>query len=240
MKPQPVPTCDLEVVRMDNAIEDVKDYEADIPIYTPAVKSTAGYEPIAPANSPAIITWQNLTVSTIPKRGQEPKKLLSNLSGIISGGLWAIMGGSGSGKTTFLSTLALRLDSTRMKIEGKVLLNGRTYDKALLKAMSGYVMQDDLLISTLTVEETLNYTALLRTPKNLTKEERLERQNSLLKMLGIDHVRNVKVGDTRNKGISGGERKRLCVAMELLCRPSLLFLDEPTSGMSHSILSFYS
>jgi ATP-binding cassette, subfamily G (WHITE), member 2 len=230
MKHQALPSSDIEVVNVNKPIgvSPAKDYEANAPAYAITMRSNVGYEPITPPNSPVIITWENLTVTTIPKRGQEPKKLLNNLSGTISGGLWAIMGGSGSGKTTFLSTLALR--TNRMRTEGKVLLNGREYDKALLKAMSGYVMQDDLLISTLTVEETLAYTALLRTPKNLSQEERSARQNSLLEMLGIDHVKHVRVGDTRNKGISGGERKRLCVAMELLCRPSLLFLDEPTSG----------
>jgi ABC-type multidrug transport system ATPase subunit len=74
------------------------------------------------------------------KPGQ-PKALLNNISGAITGGLWAIMGASGSGKTTFLSVLSLRLDTQRMKMSGDIRINGRTYNKNTLKAMSGYVMQ---------------------------------------------------------------------------------------------------
>ena len=75
------------------------------------------------------------------------------------------------------------------------------------------------------------YTAALRLPKGTTFGERLLRSDETLKTVGIEYCRDVIVGDTRNKGISGGERKRLCVAMELITRPKLLFLDEPTSGL---------
>ena len=79
----------------------------------------------------------------------------NNIKGCVSGGLWGIMGASGSGKTTLLSVLSLRLDTNRMKIEGDIHINGKVYDKNLLKSMSGYVMQDDLIHAELTVHETL-------------------------------------------------------------------------------------
>ena len=141
------------------------------------------------------------------------------------------MGASGSGKTTLLSVLSLRLDTQRMRIEGDVRINGKSYTKNLLKAMSGYVMQDDLIHAMLTVHETLMYTAALRLPSGTKFDDRLQRVDECLKTVGIEYCRDVIVGDTRNKGISGGERKRLCVAMELITRPKLLFLDEPTSGL---------
>ena len=97
--------------------------------------------------------------------------------------------------------------------------------------MSGYVMQDDLVHAMLTVHETLMYTAALRLPAGTEFQERLRRCDECLKTMGIEYCRDVIVGDSRNKGISGGERKRLCVAMELITRPKLLFLDEPTSGL---------
>ena len=81
------------------------------------------------------------------------------------------------------------------------------------------------------VRTIIRYTAALRLPKGTTKADRLTRVDEALKTVGIDYCRDVIVGDTRNKGISGGERKRLCVAMELITRPKLLFLDEPTSGL---------
>jgi ATP-binding cassette subfamily G (WHITE) protein 2 len=186
---------------------------------------------ISPSDAPAVLTWNNVSVSTRPRRGREPKTILNNMNGCIGGGLWAIMGASGSGKTTFLSVLSLRLDTNRMKIEGDIRINGKSYNKNLLKTMSGYVMQDDLIHAMLTVQETLMYTAALRMPNTCLLAEREARCDECLKTMGIEYCRDVIVGDTRNKGISGGERKRLCVAMELITKPKLLFLDEPTSGL---------
>jgi ATP-binding cassette subfamily G (WHITE) protein 2 len=118
-----------------------------------------------------------------------------------------------------------------MKVTGDVHINGSAYNKNLLKSMSGYVMQDDVIHAQLTVQETLMYTAALRMPSQTTLEERQDRCTECLKTMGIEYCRDVIVGDSRNKGISGGERKRLCVAMELMTKPKLLFLDEPTSGL---------
>ncbi len=218
-----IETTHEELERKENVVETV---------------SNIGYESIDPSNAPACLSWSNLIVSTNP-RGKEPKYLLKCVSGQITGGLWAIMGSSGSGKTTFLSALAKRLDSSRMFVTGDIRLNGRAYSKHELKSMSGYVMQDDMVNANFTVEETLSYTAELRMPASSTQEERTKRIAEVMKLMGIHHCRNVMVGDTRNKGISGGERKRLCIAMELLMKPALLFLDEPTSGTTLRIFSVY-
>jgi ATP-binding cassette subfamily G (WHITE) protein 2 len=118
-----------------------------------------------------------------------------------------------------------------MPTTGTVHLNGKPYDDMILKAMSGYVMQDDLMHAYLTVHETLMYTALLRMPKNTTKEERENREKEVLELMGIGYTKDVIIGDSRHKGVSGGERKRVAVAVELLTKPKLLFLDEPTSGL---------
>jgi ATP-binding cassette subfamily G (WHITE) protein 2 len=178
------------------------------------------------------LTWQHLTVTTKgSQREKSVKQLLNSVCGTIQGGLWAILGPSGSGKTTFLSTLALRLDTYRMSQSGLLMLNGRKYTKRILKSCSGYVMQDDLLIPHLTVTETLRYAAELRMPQASARAEREEREAQVMELVGITHCANTLVGDTRVKGISGGERKRLCVAIELLTKPRLLFLDEPTSGL---------
>eukprot|EP00299_Pterocystis_sp_00344_P019877 c9825_g2_i1.p1 GENE.c9825_g2_i1~~c9825_g2_i1.p1 ORF type:complete len:636 (-),score=175.65 c9825_g2_i1:75-1727(-) len=143
--------------------------------------------------------------------------------------MWAIMGPSGSGKSTLLNALACRLDAS-FSMSGDLRMNGRPYTNTELKRWAGYVMQDDLLNAYLTVEETLNYTATLRLP-NLTPAEISERVAFVLKEMGITHCKDIVVGNTLRKGISGGERKRLCVAQELLMKPQLLFLDEPTSGL---------
>ncbi|GAX18004.1 ATP-binding cassette, subfamily G (WHITE), member 2 [Fistulifera solaris] len=186
------------------------------------------YTPECPDNAPAVLTFSNLTVT---KRGGNKKKLLNNVSGSMTGGLWAIMGPSGSGKTTLLSTLALRLNTRVMEVKGEIRLNGREYDASLLKSMSAYVMQDDLLHAELTVAETLYWASLLRMPLDTKEKDRAERVQEVIELMGIEHSRDTIVGNTRRKGISGGERKRLCIAVELLNRPKLIFLDEPTSGL---------
>ncbi len=116
-------------------------------------------------------------------------------------------------------------------VEGEMRLNGAPYDNAELKRIAGYVMQDDLLNGCLTVEETLMYTAKLRLPRTFTDKERKERVVDVMADMGLSHVHSVLVGTPLKKGISGGERKRVCVGMQLLNRPQLLFLDEPTSGL---------
>jgi ATP-binding cassette, subfamily G (WHITE), member 2 len=110
-------------------------------------------------------------------------------------------------------------------------LNGAPYNNAELKRVSGYVMQSDLLNGYLTVEETLMYAAKLRLPRTFTDQERQTRVEEVFDDLGLKHVQKDVVGGQLKQGISGSERKRLCVAIELLNRPQLLFLDEPTTGL---------
>ena len=140
------------------------------------------------------------------------------------------IGPSGSGKSTLLNTLACRLDVNTV-VEGEMRLNGAPYDNAELKRIAGYVMQDDLLNGYLTVEETLMYTAQLRLPRTFTDKARRERVDDVLNDLGLTHARNDIIGSQLKQGISGSERKRLSVCMQLLNRPQLLFLDEPTTGL---------
>ncbi|CAF1270354.1 unnamed protein product [Rotaria sordida] len=190
-----------------------------------------------------ILVWQNLIVSSrqddkmqffrrLTSKDAQPKtkRLLHNVSGAITGGLWAVMGPSGSGKSTLLNTLACRLDVNTI-VEGEMRLNGAPYDNAELKRIAGYVMQDDLLSGYLTIEETLMFTAELRLPRTFLNLQRQERVNEVLDDLGLTHARHDIVGIQSKRGISGSERKRLCVAMQLLNRPQLLFLDEPTTGL---------
>jgi len=163
---------------------------------------------------PTILSWSNLTVST--RKSGITKHLLDDVNGTISGGLWAIMGSSGSGKTTLLSTLARRIDTYRMKVSGELRLNGRPYTKHILKSMSGYVMQDDLVNAHLTVAETIMYTAELRLPRESSKEDRKFRESEVLKMMGITYCSNVIVGDSRNKGISGNATAIFCIKIYIL------------------------
>jgi ATP-binding cassette subfamily G (WHITE) protein 2 len=108
-----------------------------------------------------------------------------------------------------------------MNITGDIHLNGRDYQRGVLKAMSAYVMQDDVLHAELTVEETLFYASQLRLPSSFSDQQRAARVAEVIELMNIQACRKVIVGDTRRKGISGGERKRLCVAVELLAKVPL-------------------
>jgi ABC-type multidrug transport system ATPase subunit len=145
------------------------------------------------------------------------------------GKLIGIMGGSGAGKTTLLNVLA----GIEKPYKGEVLINGFNLhsQKEEMQGVIGYVAQDDLLIEELTVYENLYYNAKLCF-KDLTEEELVKTVMTVLGSLGLEHIRDIKVGNVLNKKISGGQRKRLNIALELIREPAVMFVDEPTSGLS--------
>ncbi len=147
------------------------------------------------------------------------------------GKLIGIMGASGAGKTTLLNVLA----GLETPSNGKVLINGfNIHDKEQKKNIEGvigYIAQDDLLIEELTVYQNLYYNAKLCF-KNLTEQEIDKKVIDVLASLGLDRIKDIVVGNVLNKKISGGQRKRLNIALELIREPAVLFVDEPTSGLS--------
>ncbi len=145
------------------------------------------------------------------------------------GKLIGIMGASGAGKTTLLNVLAGLVKPTK----GQILVNGFDIhtQKDRIHGVIGYVSQDDLLIEELTVYENLYYNAKLCFA-NFTEEQLQKRVMEVLENLGLDQRKDLKVGNVLEKTISGGQRKRLNIALELIREPAILFLDEPTSGLS--------
>ena len=146
-----------------------------------------------------------------------------------SGNLIGIMGGSGAGKSTLLSIL-----SGKIKPQGgKITINGIDIHKEpdAIEGIIGFVPQDDLLMEDLTVFRNLYLNAKLCL-SNLTEKEILRRVNQVLVDLDLDEIKHLKVGNPLKKVISGGQRKRLNIALELVREPSVLFVDEPTSGLS--------
>lgn len=146
-----------------------------------------------------------------------------------SGKLIGIMGGSGAGKSTLLNVL----NSMETPSGGWVKINGKNIhtEKDQVKGVIGHVSQDDLLIEELTVYQNLFYNAKLCFG-NLSDEEIARRCTDLLADLGLSETRHLKVGSPLEKTISGGQRKRLNIGLELIRQPSVLFVDEPTSGLS--------
>lgn len=185
---------------------------------------------------PAYLVWEDLTV-VIPSFGNAPtKRILQCLSGYAEPGrIMAIMGPSGSGKSTLLDSLAGRL-SAKVVMTGNILLNGQK--KNLQYGGVAYVTQENVLLGTLTVRETLTYSAYLRLPPGLTKEEIKGIVEGTLMEMGLEECANRIIGNWHLRGISGGEAKRLSIALEILTRPRLLFLDEPTTGLDSAAAFF--
>lgn len=146
---------------------------------------------------------------------------------LYNGELVAIMGGSGVGKSTLLSLL----NGTLRPQKGSITINGHDINEHDAKKLIGYVPQDDLLIEELTVYQNLWFTAKLCFD-GMSESELDNKVMSILSDLGLENARNLKVGSPINKYISGGQRKRLNIALELIREPAILYLDEPTSGLS--------
>ncbi|CAJ1085740.1 ATP-binding cassette sub-family G member 2-like [Xyrichtys novacula] len=165
------------------------------------------------------------------RKNGKTKDILIDLNGIMRPGLNAIMGATGSGKSSFLDVLAARKDPAGLS--GEVLIDGAPQPPNF-KCLSGYVVQDDVVMGTLTVRENFSFSAALRLPESVSQEEKEKKVNRLIQELGLSRVADSKVGTQLIRGISGGERKRTNIGMELIIDPSVLFLDEPTTGLDAS------
>ena len=189
------------------------------------------------------LTWHNLTISLVPplpfkfncttskKSDQIPNVILDNVSGVARpGDFVAILGASGSGKTTLLNALASRL-SRKLEVSGDVKFNGITISGDKIKDMSGYVGQDDAYVASMTVCEVIFFYANLKLDPRIPRKEKEVMALETLKKVGLIKIKNSFVGDIDRPGISGGEKKRLAVATQLIFGASLLFLDEVTSGL---------
>ncbi|KAF2834804.1 ABC transporter-like protein [Patellaria atrata CBS 101060] len=160
---------------------------------------------------------------------QNVKTILDDVSAEMpTGTLTAIIGSSGSGKTSMLNVMSQRMHGRRLAVSGSVLYNG---SQDLSSIRSAYVMQQDVLIPTLTVRETLKYAADLRFPSSVSKEERHRVVEEVIIELGLKEAANTRIGNSTHKGCSGGEKRRTSIGVQMLANPSVLFLDEPTTGL---------
>ncbi|KAI8968505.1 ABC-2 type transporter-domain-containing protein [Mycotypha africana] len=173
-------------------------------------------------------SWHNIHY-TVPFKGG-PLHLLNGISGVVRPGhLTALMGSSGAGKTTLLDVLARR--KTIGKVEGGVYLNGEALMNDF-ERITGYCEQMDIHQPLVTVREALRFSAYLRQPADVPKEEKDEYVEQIIMLLEMDDIADAQIGDVGSGfGISVEERKRLTIGMELVGKPQLLFLDEPTSGL---------
>eukprot|EP00041_Stephanoeca_diplocostata_P007976 m.114164 g.114164 ORF g.114164 m.114164 type:complete len:739 (+) comp17117_c0_seq3:144-2360(+) len=158
------------------------------------------------------------------------KVVLAGATGVVHAGkITAIMGPSGAGKSSFLSAITGK--ATYAKATGKIFINGREQPFEKFKTISGFVPQDDIMHADLKVREVLSYQAELRLPSTVTRAHRMEMVAYVIKLLGLEDVVDSVIGNPEQRGISGGQRKRVNIGMELVADPTFVALDEPTSGL---------
>lgn len=161
--------------------------------------------------------------------------ILDNISGAISSGeILAILGGSGSGKTTFLNLISHKSTMKNLKTEGEFFLNHQNIKelKCNINSIISFVPQDDVLEGCLTPKETFLFAMKLKLKnQNLLAHELEKKVSDLIKFLNLSSCKDTRIGDVLNKSISGGERKRTFIGLHLISDPDIIILDEPTTGL---------
>ncbi|KAK0281695.1 FAD-dependent urate hydroxylase [Friedmanniomyces endolithicus] len=177
-------------------------------------------------HKPAALYFDNVSYNL------KGKQILTGIRGAVHPGeLLAIMGASGAGKTSFLDIMARK--KKRGIVSGDFWLNGEKVTDDEFRSVIGFVDQEDTMLPTLTVHETILDSALLRLPKEMSVTSKVQKVEDVERQLGIYHIRHQVIGSEEGsgRGISGGEKRRVGIACELVTSPSILFLDEPTSGL---------
>ncbi|XP_037089077.1 protein scarlet-like isoform X2 [Pollicipes pollicipes] len=197
--------------------------------------------PTEPSNG-VTLTWHDVSVFVPSKKSKtlfsgcrgnaKPfRRVLNNVYGaVLAGNLVAVMGSSGSGKSTLMTTLAQR-NPGEVMVDADIQYNGRPLTRDMQR-MAGFVYQDDLFVGSLTVREHLEFAARLKMDRHTTAGERRARIETIMFDLGLKKSEHTRIGvPGQKKSLSGGERKRLAFAAEILTDPPLLFCDEPTTGL---------
>ena len=178
------------------------------------------------------IEWANLNCE-LEVKDEASRNILTNAVGKASPGrMLAIMGPSGSGKTTLLTALSSQMPkSDQITLKGNVLIDGQPQSSSDFNKGLAFVPQEDVFYSQLTVIEILRMAASFQLPESMTAEQKEERVQQVVKTLGLTKCSETIVGDKKTRGISGGEKKRLSIGLELLSDPAVIIADEPTTGL---------
>ncbi|XP_058455973.1 ATP-binding cassette sub-family G member 4 isoform X1 [Malaya genurostris] len=190
----------------------------------PSQPKTLSHLPTRPAVD---LAFHNLTYRVKEGRRNNVKTILKEVSGRLrSGELTAIMGPSGAGKSTLLNILT---GYKTTNIEGSITMNGKERNLSQFRKLSAYIMQDNQLHANLTVEEAMHVATSLKLSQKVEKSEKLHVIKEILDTLGLEEHRT-----TLTRNLSGGQQKRLSIALELVNNPPIMFFDEPTSGLDSS------
>jgi len=177
------------------------------------------------------LSFQDLNYTVKLKDGKE-KDILKNVTGAVAPGeVLAIMGPSGSGKTSLLDAVAHRLRTKGAKLTGRILFNGRKERSRGRRQLMSYVSQEDSLMGVFTVRETLWFAARFYYGYGIDTKKMSDKVEALIDAVGLRSCADTIVGNLFFKGLSGGQIRRLSVAVELISSPAIVLLDEPTSGL---------
>ncbi|KAG5055111.1 hypothetical protein GLYMA_03G135200v4 [Glycine max] len=186
-----------------------------------------------------VMIWEDVTVERPESFGEHnnnKKLMLNGITGFAEPArIMAVMGPSGCGKTTFLDSFTGKL-AANVVVTGNILINGKK--KSFYSKEVSYVAQEELFLGTLTVKETLTYSANIRLPSKMTKEEINKVVENTIMEMGLEDCADTRIGNWHCRGISNGEKKRLSIGLEILTQPYVLLLDEPTTGLD-SASAFY-
>ncbi|XP_011300536.1 protein scarlet isoform X2 [Fopius arisanus] len=184
------------------------------------------------SNQGVTLSWRDLSVYAVDRGSSNIcKQIINNVRGVLKpGDLTAILGGSGAGKSSLMTALAYRT-APGVVVHGDIRVNGHPVESKYMKHHSGFMHQEDIFIGTMTVLEHLWFMARMKLDRRIATREVREKINGLLREVGLFERSGVRIGSGGDdKVLSGGEKKRLAFATELLTDPKILFLDEPTTG----------
>ncbi|MBN3294206.1 ABCG8 protein, partial [Polypterus senegalus] len=184
-------------------------------------------------NMAAQVPWyEKLAEFRMPwEMGRDDVSVIGNLNlKVQSGQMLAVIGSSGCGKTSLLDIITCRDEGGKIA-SGELLINGKPSSPQLVRKCIAHVRQSDRLLPHLTVRETLTFVARLRLPVHFTDKQREQRVEDVIAELRLRQCANTRVGNEYIRGVSGGERRRVSIAVQLLWNPGILILDEPTSGL---------
>ncbi|KDQ63796.1 hypothetical protein JAAARDRAFT_29841 [Jaapia argillacea MUCL 33604] len=198
--------------------------------------SERAYELGTSRHDACTVSWNNVSVVVKDRVTKRPLTILDGVSGHVEAGgeMVALMGPSGSGKTTLLNLLANRKAAADSTVTGGLMVNGALASPETIRKVSTFVEQEDHLIGSLTVRETIDFSARLSAPPSSSvyhTRDGVARVDELIRSFGLEGQANTRIGTPIQKGISGGQKRRVSVASQLVTRPTILFLDEPTSGL---------